>query len=117
MVLKNSRLGSPEKNVGATLFLYTPRGEMGQSNQNLQVSLPNKAVEQRAERNVANGESSDLKPAPADFPECKARIDDSAKDARKSRERRLMAHLGLKCEICCYIFYNILTCAFNLILK
>ncbi|CAC5400310.1 PKDCC [Mytilus coruscus] len=96
MVLKNSRLGSPEKNVGATLFLYTPRDEMGQSNQNLQVSLPNKAVEQRAERNVANGESSDLKPAPADFPECKARIDDSAKDARKSRERRLMAHLGLK---------------------
>jgi hypothetical protein len=43
-----------------------------------------------------NGESSNQRPAPPDLEECKARIDKSAEDARKSRERKLMAHLGLK---------------------
>lgn len=102
MVLKNSQMAAPEQNVGATLFIFKPRNQMqpdGGNDQNGPAQLPIQDTDSRGRGNQmggVNGESPNQRPAPPHLEECKARIDKSAEDARKSRERRLMAHLGLK---------------------
>lgn len=103
MVLKNSRFGTPEKNVGATLFVYKPRSEMNENIQNVanQVPVNNKDVANQVSLNnkeVANqdNEPEVQKPSASDMAECIAHNKESSREARKSRERRLMAHMGLK---------------------
>ena len=102
MVLKNSGMAAPEQNVGATLFIYKARNQIQPdvgNDQNGPSQLAIQDTDRRGRGNQmggVNGESSNQRPAPPDLEECKARIDKSAEDARKSRERKLMAHLGLK---------------------
>lgn len=92
MVLKNSRSGSPERNVGATLFLFKSRTDHLADVGNEQ----NVVVGQSNQIGGVKVEPANQRPAPPDVSECKERVDKSAEDARKSRERRLLAHLGLK---------------------
>ena len=78
MVAKNSGGGRPEPNAGATLFVQSTeaRGKPG--------GVPVAMVTQ-APANPGETEA-----------DCRARMLGVTADARSSREKRLMAHLGLK---------------------
>ncbi|KAK3084216.1 hypothetical protein FSP39_010200 [Pinctada imbricata] len=75
MVAKNLGTGHPEPNAGATLFIKSSEVNPG----GIPVAMVTKAPVER-ETEV----------------ECRARTQSITADARTSREKRLMAHLGLK---------------------
>ncbi|XP_061197727.1 uncharacterized protein LOC133205857 isoform X2 [Saccostrea echinata] len=78
MVAKNSGTGKPQPNVGATLFIRTGSGSAGQ---NLPQNFVPKKTTPSSETSVA---------------ECRVRTWNTNSEARITRERRLMTHLGLK---------------------
>ncbi|XP_062589646.1 uncharacterized protein LOC134251269 isoform X2 [Saccostrea cucullata] len=78
MVAKNSGTGKPQPNVGATLFIRTSLGNAGQ---NLPQNFVPKKTTPSSENSVA---------------ECRVRTWNTNSEARITRERRLMTHLGLK---------------------
>lgn len=78
MVAKNSSSGSPQPNVGATLFIRKTSGSLNQN-------IPQKTVTKKTT------------PSPENLiAECRARTWNTNSEARATRERRLMTHLGLK---------------------
>lgn len=76
MVAKNSGTGKPQPNVGATLFIRSAASVQG---------VPPNAV------NTQTTASAEVMVS-----ECRARTWNANTEARISRERRLMTHLGLK---------------------
>uniref|UniRef100_K1Q7J8 Uncharacterized protein n=1 Tax=Magallana gigas TaxID=29159 RepID=K1Q7J8_MAGGI len=76
MVAKNSGTGKPQPNVGATLFIRSAASVQG-----VPVNAVNTQTTASAEMMVS---------------ECRARTWNANTEARISRERRLMTHLGLK---------------------
>jgi len=81
MVAKNSGSSNPERNAGATLFI--------KSTEMLEGGVP--VVE------PSDGETTHKVIAPKETPlECFNRQRQYTNEARISREKRLMAHLGLK---------------------
>lgn len=80
MVAKNSGSGKPQPNVGATLFIRSS-GSPQNAPQNAPLEVDQKKTTVSPQVLVS---------------ECRARTWNANSEARISRERRLMAHLGLK---------------------
>ena len=83
MVLKNSAASKPESNVGATLFIQY-KAKHGEGVPVIGGGGVKTAPKKYLTHEVESSE------------QCESRTLNSTTDARKSRERRLMAHLGLK---------------------